>query len=106
MSLTAQPAATVPGRKALLGVQAFVDFLFLSPIMETSEFLNTDGVWFGNGAEEEQRSSPLPRPSDHRRVGTSQRVPGWLTPALTKKKKRRGDSCGLREAANWSIWDN
>lgn len=74
--------------------------------MEMSEFLSTDGGWFGNGAEEKQRFSPLPLPSDHRHVGTSQHLPGWLTPALTKKRERREDSCGLREAANWSIWDN
>lgn len=90
----------------MLGSQIFVDFLLLSPIMEMLAFLSADGVWFGNGAEEEQRSSPLPLPSDHRRTGTSQPAPGWLTAALTKKRKRRRDKCGLRETANWSIWDN
>lgn len=103
LSLTARPAAAVPARRALLGVKTIVDFLFLSPVMETSGFLNTDGVWFGKGAEEKQRSSPRSLPA------------AALGPAgvflVAEASPHRGEEketgqLGLREAVSWSTWDN
>lgn len=45
----------------------------LSCTMETLEFLTADRVWFGNGAEEEQKFSPFNLPSDHHRAGTREK---------------------------------
>lgn len=105
--VAAQAAAALPRKMTLLGVWIFVDFLFLSREFSEiffSEFLSTDGVWFGNGAEEERGSSPLALVAD-RHPGPAARW--WvLTPALTEKRERRRDCWGLRKAAHPSIWDN
>lgn len=61
----------------------------LSCIMETLEFLTTDGVWFGNGAEEEQRFFPLHLLSDHHHAGTREKN--------ASAGKRRHDDCRLKK---------